>query len=173
MTIKVWVVWQILYVSKTRPSVRSFTKYLWFLFRERNLPLAALKVHRSAIATIVGLLSRTLLSQHHIRRFLEALFLSRPPRRIVKFIWSVAAVLDMLREWGLVRDVGRPKFSLRAMLIAWWAIVLYAYWWKSYVSVKIFLALHSCFQNETGSTWTYFTCCGDIQTMFTWIMFNY
>ena len=67
------------------------------------LPLAALKAHRSAIATIVDLLSRTLLSQHYmVRRFLEALFLSRPPRRIVKFIWSVAAVLDMLREWGPV-----------------------------------------------------------------------
>ena len=90
--------------------------------------MAALKVHRSAIATIVDLLSRTLLSQHHmVRRFLEALFLSRPPCRIVKFIRSVAAVLDMLREWGPVRDLGRPKFSFRAMLLAWRAIVLYAY----------------------------------------------
>ena len=99
------------------------------MFTERNLPLAALKVYRYAIATIVDLLSRTLLSQHHmVRRFLEALFLSRPPRRIVKFIWSVAGVLDMLREWGPVRDLlGRPKFSLRAMLLAWRAIVLYAY----------------------------------------------
>ena len=85
-------------VSKTRPSIGSFTKYLWLLFRERNLSLATLKVHRSAIATIVDPLSRTLLSQYHmVSRFLEAFFLSRPPRRIVKFIWCVAAVLDMLR----------------------------------------------------------------------------
>ena len=62
-----------------------------------------------------------------VRKFLGAFFLSRPPRRIVKFIWSVAAVLDMLREWCPVRDLGRPKFSLRAMLLAWRAIVLYAY----------------------------------------------
>ena len=59
------------------------------------------------------------------------------------------------------------------MLLAWRAIVLYAYWWKSYVSVKIFFALHSCFRNETGSTWTYFAFCGDIQTMFAWITSNY
>ena len=44
-----------------------------------------------------------------VRNFLEAFFLSRPPRRIVKFIWSVAAVLDMLREWGRVRDLGRSQ----------------------------------------------------------------
>ena len=62
-----------------------------------------------------------------VRTFLEVFFLSRPPRRIVKFIWSVAAVLDMLREWGPVRDLDRPKFSLKAMLLAWRAIVLYAY----------------------------------------------
>ena len=62
-----------------------------------------------------------------VRRFLEALFLSRPPRKIVKFIWSVAAVLDMLKEWGPVQALGRPKFSLRAMLLAWRAIVLNAY----------------------------------------------
>ena len=49
-------------VSKTRPSVGSFTKYQWFLFRERNLSLAALKVHRSVIATIVDPLRRTPLS---------------------------------------------------------------------------------------------------------------
>ena len=76
---------------------------------------------KSAIATIVDHMSRTLLSQHHmVRRFLEAFFLSRPPRRILTFIWSVTAVLDMLREWGPVRDLGRPK-------LAWKAIVLYAY----------------------------------------------
>ena len=107
-----------------------------------------------------------------VRKFLEALFLSRPPR-IVKFIWSVAAVLDMLRECGPVRESGRPKFSLRAMLLAWRAIALYAYWWKSYVSVKRFLALHSYFRNKTGSTRTYFTFCGDIQTMIAWITSNY
>ena len=47
-----------------------------------------------------------------VRKFLGAFFLSRPPRRIVKFIWSVAAVLDMLREWCPVRDLGRPKLLL-------------------------------------------------------------
>ena len=84
-----------------------------------------LKVHRSVIATIVDPLSQTLLSQHHmVRGFLEAFFLSRPPRRIVKFIWSVAAVLYILREWCHVRDLSRPKFSLRAMLLAWRVIVL-------------------------------------------------
>ena len=62
-------------VSKARPSVGSFTKYLWFLFRERNLSLAALKVHRSVIATIVDPLRQTPLSQHPmVRRFLEAVF---------------------------------------------------------------------------------------------------
>ena len=59
-----------------------------------------------------------------VRKLLEAFSLSRPPRRIVKFIWSVAAVSDILRQWGPVRDLGRP---LRAMLLAWRAIVLYAY----------------------------------------------
>ena len=62
-----------------------------------------------------------------VRKFLEAFCLSRPPCRIVKFIWSIAAVSDMLREWGPVRDLGRPKFSLRAMLLTWRAIVLYAW----------------------------------------------
>ena len=59
-----------------------------------------------------------------VRGFLKACFLSRPHRRIVKFIWSVAAVLDTLREWGPVLDLGRPKSSLRAMLLVWRAIVL-------------------------------------------------
>ena len=104
-------------VSKTRPSVGGFTKYLWFLF----LSLAALKGHRSAIATIVDPLSLTLLSQHHmVRKFVEAFFLSRPPHMIVKFIWSIAAVLDMLKECGAVRDLGRPKFSLGAMFHLLW-----------------------------------------------------
>ena len=58
-----------------------------------------------------------------VRGFLEAFFLSRPPRRIVKFIWSVAAALYMLRKWGHVRDLGRPRFSL-VMLLAWRVIVL-------------------------------------------------
>ena len=62
-----------------------------------------------------------------VRKFLEAFFLSRSPRRIVNFFLIFAAVLDMLREWGLVRDLGRPEFSLGAMLLAWRAIVLYAY----------------------------------------------
>ena len=79
-------------VSKTKSFVGSFTKYLWFLFlfRERSLSLAALKVHRSAIATIVDPLSRTLLRQHHmVRRFMETLFLSRPLCRIVTFTWRM------------------------------------------------------------------------------------
>ena len=76
-------------VSKTRPSVGNFTKYLWFLFRERNLSLEALKVHQSVIATIVDPLRRTPLSQHPmVSRFLEAVLLSRPPGRIVKHICS-------------------------------------------------------------------------------------
>ena len=41
-----WRLWSDRYdVSKPRPTAWSFTKYLWFLFRERNLSLAALKVH--------------------------------------------------------------------------------------------------------------------------------
>ena len=91
------------------------------LVRERNLPLAALKVHRSVIATIVDPLRRTPLSQHPmIRRFLEAGLLSRPHRRIVKHIWSVAAVLDTptLREWVPAQHLGRPKLSWRATLLA-------------------------------------------------------
>ena len=78
------------------------------------MSLAALKVHRSVIATIVDPLRRTPLSQHTmVRRFLAAVLLSRPPGRIVKHIWSVAAVLDMLmlREWGPAQDLGRPMLS--------------------------------------------------------------
>ena len=54
------------------------------------------------------------------QRFLEAGLLSRPHRRIVKHIWSVAAVLDtpMLREWVPAQDLGRPKLSWRATLLA-------------------------------------------------------
>ena len=77
-------------VSKTKSFVGSFTKYLWFLFRVGNLSLAALKVHRSAIATIVDPLSQTLLRQlHMVRRFMEALFLSRPLCKIVTFTWRM------------------------------------------------------------------------------------
>ena len=55
-----------------------------------------------------------------VRRFLEAFLLSRLPRRIVKPILSVAAVLDrpILREWGPARDLGRPKLSWRVLLLA-------------------------------------------------------
>ena len=55
-----------------------------------------------------------------VRRFLEAVLLSRPPGRIGKHIWSVAAVLDMprLREWDPAQDLGRPKLSWRATSLA-------------------------------------------------------
>ena len=157
------VVWQIW------PSDGSFPKYLWFMFKERNLSLAALKVYRSAIATIVWPFE----SDSYGQKIFGSIFLIKTTPKDCKIYLERYSSFRYAQRMVSCSRFRQIQVLFEGYDTSWASDRSLYILMKSYVSVNKFLELHSCFRNEKGSTWTYFTCCGDIQTMFAWIMSNY
>ena len=100
------------------PSTTNLTRYLWYLYSERNYAWSTLGVHRSAISTLLQPLGdKPIGSDYVISLFMRARYMSRPPLRKLNLIWDVGLIFRCLEGWGDVVTLSRSRLTHRLVML--------------------------------------------------------
>ena len=88
------------------------------MYTHRQLAWRTLRVHRSAIATMLQpLQDNTIGSDKRVSLLMRGVYLTRQPARKFNPIWDVSSVLRCIEAWGDVCTLPRPRLAHRLVML--------------------------------------------------------